>query len=271
MPELAEVENYKQYFDGTSLHQKIVSFSSFDDRLLKKPKDIFLENLLGQYFTETKRIGKYLFIKTDGPHVLVMHFGMTGRLTYFKDRADRPKFAHIVFEFENGFHLGFENKRKFGWLDLADSVSSFKAEKKLSDDARDLALEDFQSALKNRKMAIKSVLLDQSVAAGIGNWMADDILYQAKIHPESKSNNLGEKHFKVIFDAMKKVIETAIEKEAVYHDFPSEFLIHNRKVGGRCYHTNKKIEKIKVGGRSTYLSTSWQKIIKWLYVRDGVL
>lgn len=259
MPELPEVENYKRYFDGTSLDHRIVDFSCADDRLLKKTKKDFKEQLIGNRFTGSKRIGKYFFVQTNGESVLVMHFGMTGRLTYYKDKEDRPKFAHIVFEFENGFHLGFENKRKFGWMDLAHSIETYQKEKKLSEDARDLSWDDFYAALKNRKTFIKPVLLDQSVAAGIGNWMADEILYQARIHPESKIAALKEQHLKDIFQAMKNVIETAIEKEAVYTEFPEDFLMHNRNLNGKCFHTGVDIIKSKVGGRATYLSPNWQK------------
>lgn len=258
MPELPEVENYKRYFEGTSLDQKIVGFDCADDRLLKQPKDRFKNELVGKTFISTKRIGKYFFIETSGESTLVMHFGMTGKLTYYKDAEDRPKFAHIVFEFENGFYLGFENKRKFGWMDLAKSVDSYQEDKKLSDDARELSWNDFNNALKNRKTYIKPVLLDQKVAAGIGNWMADEILYQAKIHPESKLEALQEKHLKYIYNAMKKVIETAIEKEAVYTDFPEDFLMHNRRENGKCFHTGNDIIKTKVGGRATYISPNWQ-------------
>lgn len=261
MPELPEVENFKQYFDSTSLHQRIISFSCLDERLLRMASQTFREHLLGKSFINVDRIGKYLFIRTDGDRTLVMHFGMTGRLSYYKDAIDRPKFAHIVFSFGNGFHLGFENKRKFGWLDLTDSIESYKAEKKISDDARELSWGDFYSSLQNRRTFIKSVLLDQGVAAGIGNWMADEILYQARIHPESNVESLDMAHIKLIFDAMKNVIEVSIDKEAVYSDFPDDFLIHNRKSEGICYHTGKSIQKIKVGGRSTYLSTAWQKKI----------
>ncbi|SMG30784.1 formamidopyrimidine-DNA glycosylase [Marivirga sericea] len=261
MPELPEVENFKKYFDGTSLNQKIVAFDCADDRLLKQARDLFSNQLIGKHFESSKRIGKYFFVETNGDPTLVMHFGMTGRLTYYKDQEDRPKFAHIVFEFENGFHLGFENKRKFGWMDLTTSIDSYQKEKKLSDDARDLSWKAFYNALKNRKTFIKPVLLDQKVAAGIGNWMADEILYQAKIHPESKIEAMKEKQLKSIFDAMKKVIETAIEKEAVYADFPQDFLMHNRREDGNCYHTGDDIIKTKVGGRATYISPSWQKKI----------
>jgi len=263
MPELPEVETYKKYFDGTALHQKIINFECVDERLLKKPISDIKEALIDTYFKKTIRIGKYLFIKLDDreEQALVMHFGMTGRLSYYKDQEDRPKYGHIVFQFDSGFFLAFENKRKFGWLDLADSIGSYQEDKKLSDDARDLSWEQFKDSLSNRKTYIKPILMDQSVAAGVGNWMADEILYQAKIHPESKVEDMSEKQVKSVYDSMKKVIEVAIENDAVYRDFPEDFLIHNRKTDGECHHTGKKIQKIKVGGRSTYYCPEWQQLI----------
>ena len=260
MPELPEVEGYKVYIDSTSLHKKITAFECRDNRLLKSSKADFEEHLINQELTETQRIGKYLFIKTSGKKILVMHFGMTGRPNYYKEKEDRPKYGHIVLTLENGFHFAFECKRKFGWWDLIHSIPEYKAAHKLSDDARDLSFEDFRTSLSNRKTFIKAVLMDQSVAAGIGNWMADEILYQSKTHPETKVQHLSEKNIEDIFKAMKMVIEVAIENDAHYDDFPDDFLIHFRKEGGICFHTGVEIQKIKVGGRSTYFSPKWQKI-----------
>ena len=262
MPELPEVEGYKVYIDSTTLDKKITAFECRDNRLLKTSKSDFEEHLIGHELIGTERIGKYLFIKTSGKKILVMHFGMTGRPNYYKEKDDRPKYGHIVLTFENGFHFAFECKRKFGWWDLTDSIADYKKERKLSDDARDLSLKDFKASLSTRKTAIKAVLMDQSVAAGIGNWMADEILYQSKIHPESKVQDLSEKNIASIFKAMKKVIEVAIENDAHYDDFPDDFLIHFRKEGEPCFHTDAKIQKIKVGGRSTYFSPEWQKLIE---------
>ena len=262
MPELPEVEGYKVYIDSTALHKKITAFECRDNRLLKTSKADFEEHLINQELTSTKRIGKYLFIKTSGKKILVMHFGMTGRPNYYKEIEERPKYGHIVLTFENGFHFAFECKRKFGWWDLIDSIAAYKKERKLSDDARDLSLEDFKTAVSHRKTFIKAVLMDQSVAAGIGNWMADEILYQSRIHPEIKVQDLSEKDMELIFKSMKKVIEVAIENDAHYDDFPKDFLIHFRKEGAICFHTGVKIEKIKVGGRSTYFSPEWQKAVK---------
>lgn len=260
MPELPEVHGYSVYIDSTCLHKKIVKFECRDARLLKKPQADFEKFLLGESLTETTRIGKYLFIATTGKKVLVVHFGMTGRPNYYKEEDDRPKFGHIVLTFENGFHFAFENKRKFGWWDLIDSIEDFKADHKLSDDARELSLDDFKNSLATRKTYIKAVLLDQSVAAGVGNWMADEILYQAKIHPKTKVDSMNSEAIETVFKAMKKVIETAIKYDAHYTDFPEDFLMHFRKEDETCFHTGCKIEKIKVGGRSTYFSPQWQKI-----------
>ncbi|NHF58446.1 DNA-formamidopyrimidine glycosylase [Flavobacteriaceae bacterium TP-CH-4] len=260
MPELPEVHGYKVYIDSTSLHKTITSFDCRDTKLLKKPKEAFTEYLLNEQLTGTERIGKYLFLKTSGSKILVMHFGMTGRPNYYKDEDDRPKFGHIVLRFDNGFHFAFENKRKFGWWDLTDSIEDYRQEHDLSIDARKLSLEDFKNSLNNRKTHIKKIIMDQSVAAGVGNWMADEILYQAKIHPEKKVEDMSEKHIETVFDAMKKVIEVAIEHDAHYNDFPNDFLMHFRKEGATCHHTGAEIKKMKVGGRSTYFSPEWQEL-----------
>jgi len=242
------------------MDKKITAFECRDHKLLKKSKSDFDKALINKSFTSTHRIGKYLFVRTTGKKILVMHFGMTGRPNYFKEEDERPKFGHIMLTFENGFHFAFENKRKFGWWDLIDSIEEYKAERKLSDDARILSLQDFETALGNRKTQIKKVLMDQSVAAGIGNWMADEILYQAKMHPKKKVEHMTKKDIENVFNAMKKVIEVAIANDAHYDDFPEDFLIHFRKEGAPCFHTGCNIEKIKLGGRSTYFSPEWQTL-----------
>ena len=259
MPELPEVHGYQQYINATILHKKIVHLECRDDRLLKMTLPTFNKHLLGEEFTGTERIGKYLFLKTTGDRILVMHFGMTGRPKYFHDVDDRPKFGHIMLAFDNDYHFAFENKRKFGWWDLTENIEEFRKEHKLSIDARQLTLEAFRKSIDGRKTSIKNILMNQSICAGVGNWMADDILYQAQIHPEVKVSELDEDQIKKLFDKMQHVIEVAIDHDAHYSDFPDYFLIHNRKGREECYHTGKALEKIKVGGRTTYFSPEWQK------------
>ncbi|UZO82330.1 DNA-formamidopyrimidine glycosylase [Aquimarina sp. ERC-38] len=261
MPELPEVYGYQQYLENTALHQKIVAFDCRDARLLKKPLADFETSLIGSEFTGTQRIGKYLFVKTSGKKIVLMHFGMTGKPTYYKEAEDRPKFGHIVLTFENGFHFAFENKRKFGRWDLVDTIEAYQKEHKLSKDTRDISLEEFKAALRNRKTAIKKVIMDQSVTAGVGNWIADDVLYQAQIHPEKNVADLSEEEIIRVYTKLQYVIETAIDLEAHYEDFPEQFMMRKRReIGADCHYTNGKIEKIVVGGRSTYYSPKWQHL-----------
>ncbi|AZQ44092.1 Fpg/Nei family DNA glycosylase [Nonlabens ponticola] len=259
MPELPEVQGYKTYIDSTSLHHTIESMDCRDDRLLKKDIRTFKKHLVGVQLSGTRRIGKYSFVETTGDKILVMHFGMTGKPTYYKDADARPKFGHIVLSFENGFQLVFENKRKFGWWDLIDDIEAYKKEHDLSDDARELSLDDFKKSLSSRKTDIKKVIMDQSVAAGIGNWLADEVLYQAKIHPQLKVADMSEERIEHLHKTMQEVIEVTIEHDAHYSDFPDHYLMHIREEGADCHHTSSKIKKIKVGGRATYFSPQWQE------------
>jgi formamidopyrimidine-DNA glycosylase len=258
MPELPEVHGYQQYINATALRQKIVAMECRDDRLLKKSIAEFKNQLIGEEWVATDRIGKYLFVTLSNGVVLVMHFGMTGRPNYYHDADHRPRFGHIVLTFENGYHFAFENKRKFGWWDITDSVEGFRIAHKLSKDARDLSLSEFKDAVSGRKTAIKNIIMNQSVTAGVGNWIADDVLYQSRIHPQTKASDLDEKQLHIIYDKLQHVIEVAIDKEAHYVDFPDYFLIHNRKGRDHCFHTGDELIKIKVGGRTTYVSENWQ-------------
>lgn len=260
MPELPEVETYKTYLDSTALHHKITAVVCDDKRLVKSAFSDFEEKLTGARFTKTTRIGKYLFVETDRSHTVVMHFGMTGNLTYYKDPEDQPKYAQVIYGFANGFHLAFTNKRKFGWNDITESIEEYQQKLGLSHDALDITFGHFIKSVKNRKTAIKKVLMDQKVAAGVGNLMADEILYQAEIHPEQPVNGLSEKELKKVFGQMQRVLQMAVKKQAVYKDFPKNYLIHSRKKGGKCYYTGNPLKTIKVGGRTTYFCEKRQKL-----------
>lgn len=260
MPELPEVHGYQQYINKTCLDHTIVEIDVRDDRLIKKSLKQFKDLLLGNRWTRTERIGKYLFIHVSSGTVLVIHFGMTGRPNYYHESVERPRFGHIEITFDNNYKFSFENKRKFGWWDITNSVETYRKEHKLNVDAKDLTFEQFIEAAAHRKTAIKNVLMNQSVTTGVGNWIADDVLYQAKIHPLKKANTLTNAEFKIIYDTLQHVIKVAIDLEAQYKQFPDYFLIHNRKGREFCYHTGNELEKIKVGGRTTYFSPEWQKI-----------
>ncbi len=227
--------------------------------------------LAGRQFTGTRRVGKNLFVLTDAPNVVVhMHFGMTGDLDYYHSSLDRPRFARIVFEFDNGFNLGFLCPRKFERVGLVDDVDAFLQRKKIGKDGLDISSAELSERVRRKRAFIKPVLLDQSVVAGLGNWIVDEVLFQARVHPEQRADTLTDAQMKQLHDAVRLVLETAIRHEATYRDFPNSFLIHVREWDDSpyddveahkfCPRCSTRIERSVVGGRTTFFCPNEQTI-----------
>jgi len=257
MPELPEVENFRKYFEGTSLGQKIVDIEIDDPKLVKVPSDEFLQTLKGASFLSTDRIGKFFFARTSGEKVVVFHFGLTGKFHYFRD-GDPPRFTRVLFHFDNGFKLSFINMRKFGWVDLTEDITDYQNRRGLGPDAQKISFEEFFDKFRKRKSILKPKLLDQKLMAGVGNWIADEILYQSRLHPESLIENLSDEDFKTIYEKMQHILDIAVKEEADFDRFPDYFFIHHRKDDGFCHHTGDAVVKIEVGGRGTYFSPNYQ-------------
>lgn len=266
MPELPEVETYRRYFEETSLYQPISDIYVEDTKLLTTDYDTLVHQLKNKQFIGTRRVGKNLFAQLDAPYWLHFHFGMTGDLAYFKDEEDSPRFARIIFRFANGFKLGFLCPRKFERIGIVEDIEAYLSRKKINKDALEITFEELKKSLVKKKALIKSVLLDQSTVAGIGNWIVDEVLFQAKVHPEKISIQLSENEIVMIYQAMLLVIQTAIDAQANYDDFPRNFLIHSRGWGiqndenlvGKCPECGKKIKITKVGGRTTFFCENRQ-------------
>ena len=263
MPELPEVEMRRLYLEATSFHQPIDTITVEDKKLLTTELHTLLEGLHNRQFVSTQRVGKNLFINTDDPSIIVrMHFGMTGDLVYYHNSVDRPKHARIVFFFKNGFCLGFVCPRKFERVGLVTNVDEYLKLKKIAPDALSIDVPTLIAKLSKRRSPIKPVLLDQATTAGLGNWIVDEVLFQAKVHPSSVSADLTDDQIEAIHSAIHFVLETAIAREATYRNFLKSFLIHARQwdispyedleAHEFCPRCNTKIDVIEVGGRTTY-------------------
>lgn len=258
MPELPEIALFKKYVDATSLHKKIAGLSVPDASLLQSPNKEFEKALVGKDFKESSRIGKYLFLNTSGKAVLVLHFGMTGELEYYKNQ-DPPKYAKLIFHFANGYQLAYSCRRKLGKIFLAESIEEFKEAHELGTDALELEEKEFLEIMDEKSGSVKGALTDQHVIAGIGNVYSDEMLYQCKIHPKTKTDKLSDSEKKQLYKEMKKVLNMAIDKEGERSEFPKDYLISHRKEGEKCPKCSGKIEMIKVSGRSTYFCPKCQK------------
>ncbi len=266
MPELPEVETYRRYIEASSMHQTIADFTCQDPRkLLLNDYDEMREILRGSRFMETYRVGKHLFIKTNKIVWVYMHFGMSGDLHYFQADEEPPKHARMVFYFDNSYRLGFICPRKFERIGLVENPTDFLRKKGIAPDVMLIEIEEFSKNLKRKKSAIKSVLLDQSVVAGIGNWLADDVLYHAKIHPLTPAAEITEGGVADLHAAMQYMVQTTIDAEANYDLLPDDFILHARGWGkphlkGKCPCGKEAITLIRVSGRATYFCDFQQKL-----------
>ena len=259
MPELPSVEGFRQYLYSTSLHQTIAGVEASDEMVLEDVTAADLqEALVGSELADTRRHGKWLFADaSDGPW-LCFHFGMTGHLVYFEEMADEPDHDRMLISFENGMHLAYDCQRRFGRISLADSVEEFVARKHLGPDALELSWKRFQEALAGRTAQIKPLLMDQSVIAGLGNIIVDEILFRCRLHPEQHVDTLDEDSLREVHRAMGEILNTMVDARTGRGEIPDDWLMRHRSLGEQCPGCEGEVERIEVGGRGTYLCPSCQ-------------
>ncbi|MEM7655759.1 MAG: DNA-formamidopyrimidine glycosylase family protein [Bacteroidota bacterium] len=255
MPELPEVERYRRYLRESVLDQPIRKVEAFNEgRMLPGGLERLQQVMEGQRLTHFDRIGKYLFPHLDNGTVMLWHFGMSGRPVFYHESADIPKYERIRFSFDDGYRLAFSSLRKFSRLEVGESVAAFQQAKKLGQDAMEISQEDFVTALSRKKTRIKPALLEQKHFAGVGNWIADEMLFQANIHPEVRCQEVGELGLRHLYLAMQEILQTAISHEADYNTFPKHFMVISRwgEAEG-CPRCGGELTKLVVGGRGTYI------------------
>ena len=260
MPELPEVNTFQRYFDETSLHKKIVQVEVQDDKIIRNLSgNAFADQLTNRTFTGSYRRGKYLFGHLDNGHHLLLHFGMTGDLNYYEAPEDRTKHERFAFAFENGYRLGFDCPRKFARICYIEDLDDYIKKQKLGEDALRISEQDFLKAAEGKKAPIKGFLLNQRHLAGVGNLYADEICYQARVHPASPMNKLDTATKKLIFSKMKSILQYAVDREAHYKAYPEDWLWQWRKEDAIGPDGNSRVRRTKIAGRTTYYCEGWQK------------
>ncbi len=252
MPELPDVEIYRDYCRENALGKKVSRTSVLDEKMLQDVGAAKLERTLKKKaFTDTERRGKYLFLQVDGKkQYVLMHFGMSGDVQY-RDETGERKYDRVLFEFEDGTVFSFRSRRRLGKIGLTDSVENAVKQLELGPDALDLKKSEFKEIVSHATGMIKPTLMDQSKIAGIGNIYSDEILFRARIHPKRKCRELDDREIGKLYSAMETVLRTAIDKEANPDRMPKSFLLSHRDSDRKCPSScGGSIEKISVGGRS---------------------
>lgn len=266
MPELPEVETVKEALKLRLNKRKIIKARILWDNIIAYPsKEKFIKEIANQCINDVKRRGKFLIFDLDD-YYLLSHLRMEGKY-FFKNKNDIiNKHEHVIFELDNDTELRYMDTRKFGkmYLIKKDDIDKIGPLVELGLEPWDdkLTYEYLLDKYKNKKLPIKSVLLDQSIIVGIGNIYADEILFLSRINPLKKCNLITSDEANRIIKYTREVLEAAIKKggttiksyssvDGVHGLFQNELFVHG-KDNGTCPECHTKIEKIKVGGRGTY-------------------
>lgn len=259
VPELPDVEQFKRVLARKALDRTIDSVIVKDARILGKLSTrVFAARLCGRKFVAVHRHGKHLLVKLDDGGWLTLHFGLSGGLQFLQSRTDEPSFTRVRLDFTDDGSLAYTNKRMLGRVGIVEDAADFIAAERLGPDALDPALDfaAFRMAVDGIKRDVKSVLMDQQVVAGIGNIYSDEILFQARMAPTARINELPPARLKQLFLQIRKVLQTAIERgagsEQSIDRMPSGSLLPERKRGGHCPRCRSPLKIFKVSGRTAY-------------------
>jgi formamidopyrimidine-DNA glycosylase len=258
VPELPDVEASRRFLAEHATGQRIDRVRITDDGILRNVSARSLDRALrGHRFEEPTRHGKWLLAWTTGPAVL-LHFGMTGELGWAQDESGRHRHDRVIFELEGG-ELRYRNMRKLGGLWLAhDEREAGAVLGPLGPDALHLDRVGFEAALGTRRGRVKAVLMNQAVLAGVGNLLADEVLWQAHIHPARRLEELGEEQRARLYRALRRVLRISVERFD-YIPRMRGWLNHVRgRPGARCPRCRTPLVRMVVAGRTTYLCPACQ-------------
>ncbi len=269
MPELPEVETVKNELKKKLLKKRINDIKIFYDGIIATNLNDFKKNIVNEEIIDITRRGKFLIFELSN-YYLVSHLRMEGKYFIKNINDEISKHDHVIFYF-NDFTLRYNDTRKFGKMYLVTKDKLY-TDTPLSK----LGLEPWDKELNNKylkdkfncNIAIKTLLLDQSIISGIGNIYADEILFLSKINPSKKGKELNNKELDNIITYTQKVLEQGIKnKGTTIHSFSSlgevghnqDSLLVHTKEGCPCTICGTIIKKTRVNGRGTYYCPKCQK------------
>jgi formamidopyrimidine-DNA glycosylase len=213
--------------------------------------------LRGRRFDRPTRHGKWMIAWTDGP-ALGVHFGMTGHLIWSGDEPERHRHDRLILRFRDG-ELRYRNMRKLGgiWLahDRADVDALLSA---LGPDALTVSREMFLERLARRRGSVKAALMDQAMVAGIGNILADEILWQARLHPLRPVPDLSSEAREVLVRTMRSVLRESVRRYDYIERKRSWLAPVRGRPGARCPRCGATLARTVVGGRTTWFCPQCQ-------------
>jgi formamidopyrimidine-DNA glycosylase len=272
MPELPEVETVRRRLSPHLAGRTIVHARIDDDRLVRpEPREAVAARLAGTTVTGLDRRGKHLLVRLDDGATLAIHLRMTGNLLV--DGAGDLPHLRAVLELDDATRIAYTDQRRFGtWrvLEGEPELEEFLAER--------LGLEPLDAGFSGRSMArvfagrraaVKALLLDQRLVAGVGNIYADEALWAAKIHPETPGGLVSRAKLDVLAVALREVLEAGIQAQGStlrdfrtpdggYGSMQERFQVFDR-TGEPCPRCGRPIVKLRVAQRGTHVCPHCQR------------
>ena len=280
MPELPEVETIKNILANHVLKKTISSLKIINRNTIDGDVSTFVNSLIGKTIIDLKRIGKFLIFHLNDEMILISHLRMEGKYFYYQqDQEQYDKHACVIFYFDDGSVLEYNDTRKFGIMKV-DKSAEYLRHPPLSK----LGPEPFNvgdtnalfAKMKRKSIPIKVLLLDQSFLSGLGNIYVDEVLYLTRIHPETPAKMLSDEQLKSIVDTSVDVLKMAIDSGGStirsYHPsqgidggFQTKLNAYGRQYLP-CQRCNHEMRKIFVRGRGTTFCPNCQKNSSLPYV-----
>jgi formamidopyrimidine-DNA glycosylase len=274
MPELPEVETIARSLEPRIIGRAISGIELLYRPLLRGRGKKTLETLRGRRVSRVRRRGKMLLVECEGRWTLVFHLKMTGQFLFAAEGSPRDKHVRLVIRFEDGRNeLRFRDVRKFGFLLCLEGEPERACGELagLGPEPLEVGRPEFRAILEARQGRIKSLLLDQTRIAGIGNIYADETLFAARVHPETPASSLRAEAVERLYLAMRKILASAVEAggstltDAGYHDadgnagdFQFSHKVYDRK-GEPCLVCGTPIQVKRIGGRSSHFCPRCQR------------
>lgn len=277
MPELPEVEFGRRQLEAVLVGETIEGVDVTHDPIVfegVRSADV-IAALRGATVLGAHRRGKHLWLSLDSRPWPLFHFGMTGgfvtpyepglQLRTGPELADRwpPRFAKLVLSTASGRRLCMTNARRLGRIRLRDDPPSVPPISELGFDPllEPPEPEALHLLLRERRGMLKGLMLDQSFAAGVGNWVADEVLFEAGLDPRRRANTLSPDDAGRLARALTLVVRTAVAVDADSRRFPEHWLFHRRWAPAADVTTSsgEPIGFITVAGRTTAWVPSRQR------------
>jgi formamidopyrimidine-DNA glycosylase len=278
MPELPEVETIRRQLEPEVAGRTIEDVQVLDERWTRPLDPRRLEKIVaGRRIEAVERRGKWLLVRLEGEHTLVMHLRMTGNLVLMPPELAGEEARHLraVIGLDDGSELRFTDARRFGHgTVLSDrELDEFFANRVgLEPLSEELTPETLCRIAEGRTAPLKSFLLTQTGIAGIGNIYADEALWRARLHPLSPAGSMRPEHCEDLCEGIVDALEAGLAHGGSsiddYRDawgeqgsMQDEFLVHTRE-GEPCLRCGEEIRRIVVTGRSTYFCANCQRRLR---------